>query len=213
VIAAIRARFGDQATRRSRSAMLEFDIRPPPSGSDGRVAARAFGGAAGRASAVLFLCVREGADRTEDFRLLPALLRSARHSVRFFGGMRERVLERDRFRCRACGTERRLLVHHRTLNNEPQVLVTLCIRCHVRIHRSLGVRYWLSGLLLKLWRELHQDEPLQLLLALDPVTGGQGLPCVFEQAGSAVRAPLSPRQANPLPGIRAARALLEIRVR
>jgi hypothetical protein len=25
------------------------------------------------------------------------------HSLRFFGGLRERVLKRDRFRCRACG--------------------------------------------------------------------------------------------------------------
>ncbi len=88
------------------------------------------------------------------------------HSSRFFGGMRERVLERDRFRCRACGARRRLLVHHRDQSNEPNLLVTLCIRCHVRIHRSLGVRYWLSGLLLKLWRELHQHDPMQLQLTL-----------------------------------------------
>jgi hypothetical protein len=34
------------------------------------------------------------------------------HSLRFFSGMRERVLERDDFRCRACGAESPLLVHH-----------------------------------------------------------------------------------------------------
>jgi hypothetical protein len=79
--------------------------------------------------------------------------------------MREQVLERDRFRCRACGTRRRLLVHHRTRSNAPKVLVTLCIRCHSRIHRSLGVRHWLSGLLLKLWCELHQHEPMQMQFA------------------------------------------------
>lgn len=88
------------------------------------------------------------------------------HSLRFFGGMRERVLERDRFRCRACGAKSRLLVHHRDHSNAPKVLVTLCMRCHIRIHRSSGVRHWLSGLLLQLWRELHQHEPMQLRLAL-----------------------------------------------
>ena len=88
------------------------------------------------------------------------------HSLRFFGGMRERVLERDDFRCRACGAESRLLVHHRDRSNAPKVLLTLCIRCHIRIHRSSGVRHWLSGLLLQLWRELHQHEPMQLRLAL-----------------------------------------------
>lgn len=95
------------------------------------------------------------------------------HSLRFFGGMRERVLERDRLRCRACGGRRRLLVHHRDQSNEPDLLVTLCIRCHVRVHRSLGVRYWLSDLLLKLWRELHQHEPMQLQLALRFVAKGE----------------------------------------
>lgn len=94
------------------------------------------------------------------------------HSLRFFGGMRERVLERDRFRCRACGARVRLLVHHRDRSNEPDLLITLCIRCHARIHRSLGVRRWLSGPLLNLWRELHRDEPLQLQLALGSVAKG-----------------------------------------
>ena len=56
------------------------------------------------------------------------------------------------------------MVHHRHRSNAPKVLVTLCIRCHIRIHRSSGIRHWLSGLPLQLWRELH--EPMQLRLAL-----------------------------------------------
>ena len=87
------------------------------------------------------------------------------HSLRFFGGMRERVLERDRLRCRACGARSRLVVHHRDGSNEPDGLVTLCIRCHTRIHRSSGLRHWLSGTLLRLWRELHRRDPVQLQLA------------------------------------------------
>jgi hypothetical protein len=35
------------------------------------------------------------------------------------------------------------------------LLVTLCIRCHVRLHHSLRVRRWLPDALLGLWRELH----------------------------------------------------------
>jgi hypothetical protein len=87
------------------------------------------------------------------------------HSLRFFRGMRERVLERDRLRCRACGARSHLVVHHRDGSNEPDGLVTLCIRCHTRIHCSSGLRHWLSGTLLRLWRELHRRDPVQLQLA------------------------------------------------
>lgn len=106
------------------------------------------------------------------------------HSLRFFGGKRESVLERDRFRCRACGAGGRLLVHHRDRSNEPKLLVTLCIRCHVRIHRSLGVRHWLSGPLLKLWRELHRHEPMQLQFALRSVAKKDYPDRAFEGAGA-----------------------------
>src|SRR6266568_4054174 len=36
-----------------------------------------------------------------------------RHSLRFFGGVRDDVLERDGQRCRACGSDRWVGVHHR----------------------------------------------------------------------------------------------------
>jgi hypothetical protein len=86
------------------------------------------------------------------------------HSLRFFGGLRERVLERDRFRCRGCGKRSALVVHHRDRCNRADVLVALCIRCHVRIHHSLGLRYWFSEILVRLWRELHPNHPVQLQL-------------------------------------------------
>jgi hypothetical protein len=86
------------------------------------------------------------------------------HSLRFFGGLRERVLERDRFRCRGCGKRSALVVHHRDWCNRANLLVTLCIRCHVRIHRSSGLRYWFSEMLVRLWRELHPNDPVQLQL-------------------------------------------------
>jgi hypothetical protein len=87
------------------------------------------------------------------------------HSLRFFGGLRERVLGRDRFRCRGCGKRSALVVHHRDRRNRANLLVTLCIRCHIRIHHSSGLRYWFSEMLVRLWRELHPNAPMQLQLS------------------------------------------------
>jgi hypothetical protein len=87
----------------------------------------------------------------------------------FFCGLRERVLLRDRFRCRACGKRSALVVHHRDRRNQTNLLVTLCIRCHVRIHRSSALKYPFSGMLLKLWRELHPNAPMQLQLSFQNV--------------------------------------------
>jgi hypothetical protein len=74
------------------------------------------------------------------------------------------VLERDRFCCRGCGKRSALVVHHRDRLNRVNLLVTLCIRCHLRIHRSSGLRYWFSEMLVRLWRELHPNDPVQLQL-------------------------------------------------
>ena len=86
------------------------------------------------------------------------------HSSRWFGGLRELILKRDRFKCRVCGVGRRLVVHHRDERNARSWLITLCIRCHVRLHRSRRLRYWVPEVLLGLWRELHPSAPLQLQL-------------------------------------------------
>lgn len=88
------------------------------------------------------------------------------HSWRWFGGLREAVLKRDRFSCRACGARRRLVVHHREERNAKALLITLCVRCHVRLHRSRRLRYWVPEVLLRLWRELHPAGPMQLQLPL-----------------------------------------------
>jgi hypothetical protein len=96
-------------------------------------------------------------------------------SLRWFGGLRELVLKRDRFRCRACGAVWRLVVHHRDGHNAKPLLVTLCIRCHVRLHHSLRFRRWVPEALLGLWRELHPGAPLQLqlpfLMTIESVSG------------------------------------------
>ena len=63
-------------------------------------------------------------------------------SLRFFGGLRETILKRDRFRCRACGDLARLVVHHRNERNEKRGLITLCIGCHTRVHCYRALRRW-----------------------------------------------------------------------
>jgi hypothetical protein len=98
-------------------------------------------------------------------------------SLRWFGGLRELILKRDRFRCRACGSGRRLVVHHRYERNASPLLITLCIRCHVRLHHSRRFRSWVPEALLGLWNELHPGVPFQLQLPLimrtEPVSGVQ----------------------------------------
>ncbi len=70
-----------------------------------------------------------------------------------FGGKRQEVLERDNFECQDCGMSqekhfvlfnRSLVIHHKDgkgtgfkrgyKNNETDNLITLCIRCHCKIH-------------------------------------------------------------------------------
>ena len=88
------------------------------------------------------------------------------HSLRFFSGLRERVIRRDGFRCRACGAGLRLLVHHRARDSDERTLITLCMRCHMRVHRWRWFRHRVSSTLARLWTELHGGAPLQLQLPL-----------------------------------------------
>jgi hypothetical protein len=85
-------------------------------------------------------------------------------SLRFFGGLREVILKRDRFRCRACSASARLVVHHRSGVNRRRRLITPCIGCHTRVHRFRALRSWVPEVLLRLWRERHPREPVQLQL-------------------------------------------------
>jgi ribosomal protein S14 len=93
------------------------------------------------------------------------------HSWRWFGGLRESVLARDRRRCRACGVARGLIVHHRTGENAEAALITLCLTCHVRLHRTRALRHWLPQTLFELWRELNPEAALQYQLPLTKQPG------------------------------------------
>jgi 5-methylcytosine-specific restriction endonuclease McrA len=90
-----------------------------------------------------------------------------RHSLVYFGGNRESVLERDEFQCRSCraGNEH-LHVHHRHPGiSDPELLITVCSACHARLHRLASIHYWIPELLATLWAEQHPATPVQLQFA------------------------------------------------
>jgi 5-methylcytosine-specific restriction endonuclease McrA len=54
------------------------------------------------------------------------------------------VLERDGWRCQACGSMQNLQVHHLKLRSHSgsdveQNLITLCAQCHEQVHRKAVV--------------------------------------------------------------------------
>jgi 5-methylcytosine-specific restriction endonuclease McrA len=56
-----------------------------------------------------------------------------------YGELRRQVLERDGWRCQACGAMRHLEVHHLQFRSHlgqdtGQNLITLCTQCHARVH-------------------------------------------------------------------------------
>lgn len=56
---------------------------------------------------------------------------------RRFGGIRDRVLKRDRYKCVACGLSEGLVVHHKNqdrTDNRMGNLIALCRICHAKIH-------------------------------------------------------------------------------
>ncbi len=71
-----------------------------------------------------------------------------------FGSNRQKVFERDNFECQGCGMSQeahfvifntQLIIHHKDgcgwrkdmVNNDIDNLITLCIRCHTKVHHFL----------------------------------------------------------------------------
>jgi 5-methylcytosine-specific restriction endonuclease McrA len=57
--------------------------------------------------------------------------------------LRQQILRRDDWRCQSCGTMTNLEVHHREFrghsgSDTEENLITLCSRCHARVHRRQG---------------------------------------------------------------------------
>ena len=71
-------------------------------------------------------------------------------------------MERDGYRCRACGRDKWVAIHHRRLgDNHPSLLITLCAASHAQVHRLLSIWKWIPALLAELWVEQHPGSPVQ----------------------------------------------------
>ena len=86
-----------------------------------------------------------------------------------FGGLREQVLDRDGRRCRVCdapgGRKRSLAVHHRVAgHSELDLMITLCLKHHAMVTRTLVMVQDWTPLLIQLWREQHPEGHEQLHL-------------------------------------------------
>jgi hypothetical protein len=61
------------------------------------------------------------------------------HRDKSFNGKHKEVLDRDKNKCLLCGSKKMIIIHHidhNNKNNDINNLVTLCRRCHPRIHYS-----------------------------------------------------------------------------
>jgi 5-methylcytosine-specific restriction endonuclease McrA len=61
-----------------------------------------------------------------------------------YNSLRNRVLERDGWRCQSCGSSKNLQVHHLSKRSELgddalDNLITLCAACHLRQHRMPAI--------------------------------------------------------------------------
>lgn len=155
----------ENASSHLLSWVLDWISVPSPPPGLRFLPSRAF--APARAQARLFcLC---GETRLLASGLCASCYRRHAHSRRSFAGHREAVLDRDRHRCCGCGSERKLVVHHRRPGiHQLGLLITLCAACHARLHRLRAIRYWVEPALVPLWHEQHPRTPLQLQLVWDP---------------------------------------------
>jgi hypothetical protein len=93
----------------------------------------------------------------------------------YFGGLRERVLERDGYKCRVCGKPavhgKKLMVHHRRPGvSIMRLMITLCRGCHSKVHkRKMMIGVDIPELLRVLWRELHAGGLEQFSMDFSPL--------------------------------------------
>jgi 5-methylcytosine-specific restriction endonuclease McrA len=71
---------------------------------------------------------------------IPPKRRRLRLDPESYEQLRQQVLRRDGWRCQVCGAKMNLEVHHRQRRSQSgddseQNLVTLCAKCHAKVHR------------------------------------------------------------------------------
>jgi len=115
--------------------------------------------------------------------------RLKRQDIEYFGGLREKVLERDGYRCRVCAelpeVERLCVgqppsVHHRIAGvSKLHLMITLCAAHHAQVGRLQVAAKPMSSLLLVLWREQHPEGHEQTMLPFDAQLAPAEPVCLF----------------------------------
>jgi hypothetical protein len=76
---------------------------------------------------------------------------------------REAVLDRDGRRCRACGSESKLAVHHRRPGiHQRRFLITLVPPATPAFTGCGAMRHWIEPTLVPIWHVQHPGAPVQL---------------------------------------------------
>jgi 5-methylcytosine-specific restriction endonuclease McrA len=110
-----------------------------------------------------------------------------RQDEEHFGGLREKVLERDGNRCRVCDAsgrdKRSIVVHHRKRGRSVmEWMIALCPGCHAKVHRTKAAVTEMPPLLLQLWREQHPRGHEQMRLNFSPKTPAARAVPLFPEA-------------------------------
>jgi hypothetical protein len=93
-----------------------------------------------------------------------------RQDAEYYGGLREKVLQRDGHACRVCGKAGRgkksIMVHHRVPGKSVlSLMISLCLGCHSRVHKLAVIDDADAPELLRiLWREQHPQGTEQYAL-------------------------------------------------
>jgi hypothetical protein len=115
------------------------------------------------------MCCPCGQEKILAYGLCATCYTLKRQDEEYFGGLREAVLERDGYCCQVCeasGRDKRsITVHHRVPGKSVlHLMISLCLGCHAKVHRTKMVLTELPLLLLELWREQHTDGHEQTVL-------------------------------------------------
>jgi len=79
--------------------------------------------------------------------------------------------------------KRSVAVHHRMPgNNDPKLMITLCLTCHARVTRTQYLRWEWPPLLRLLWREQHPKAHEQTVLNFAEKKPAAKLMPLFEES-------------------------------
>ena len=123
-----------------------------------------------------------------------------RQDAEYFGGLRERVLERDGYACRVCGDPDPGVHHRKPGKSVLHLMIALCAGCHAKVHRTKVVLTEFPPLLMILWREQHPEGHEQTYLDFNVRNPpAQSVPLNFEPDRE-IGLPIDiPPQSNPAP--------------